>query len=108
MKKILLSVLALYITFIAFSQSYDWGKTLGNETAEIVTGCAADALGNIYLTGYFRDTVDFNPGTGVFNLISNGSSDDVFVVKLDSSGQFLWAKNFGGSSNDVGFAVTTP
>lgn len=107
MKKIILSSIAVCLASLGFTQNYNWGKTFGNKTAEIVTGCAADVYGNIYVTGYFRDTVDFDPGAGVFNLISNGPFDDVFVVKLDISGQFVWAKNFGGTSTDAAFAITT-
>src|SRR5690606_28763621 len=52
-------------------------------------------------------TVDFDPGIGVFNLTSNGSSD-VFIQKLDVSGNFLWAKSFGGgpSSSAAAFSIT--
>jgi hypothetical protein len=107
MKKLILSICIVFLTTIVFSQSFNWGKTFGGNNNETITGCATDEEANIYLTGYFRDTVDFDPGSGVFNLISNGPSDDVFIVKLDSSGQFLWAKNFGGTSTDAAFAITT-
>lgn len=54
----------------------------------------ADPLGNIYFTGIFSGTVDFDPGPGVFNMTAVGT--DVFVSKLDGSGNFLWATHFGG------------
>lgn len=107
MKKIILSAIIICLALYGFTQNYNWGKTLGGKAAEVVTGCAADVNGNIYVTGYFRDTVDFDPGAGVFNLISNGSFDDVFVLKLDLNGQFVWAKKFGGASTDAAFAITT-
>jgi hypothetical protein len=57
---------------------------------------AVDSSGNAYTTGHFSGTVDFDPGPGTTNLTSVGTSDnDVFVSKLDSSGNLVWAKNFG-------------
>ena len=57
---------------------------------------AVDSSGNVYTPGDFSDTVDFDPGAGTANLTSNGS-EDVFVSKVDSSGNYVWAKSFGGS-----------
>ena len=63
------------------------------------TSIAVDSSGNVYTTGYFEGTVDFNPRAGTFNLTSAGGSD-IFVSKLDSSGNFVWAKNMGGVYDD--------
>ncbi|MCH2420088.1 MAG: hypothetical protein MK181_09770, partial [Acidimicrobiales bacterium] len=62
---------------------------------------AVDSSGNVYTAGSFSGTVDFDPGAGTANLSSNGS-EDVFVSKLDSSGNYVWAKNFGVPGPDYG------
>ncbi len=67
---------------------------------------AVDASGNIFTTGAFTGTADFNPGTGVHNLTSAGSSD-VYVSKLNSGGNFVWAARMGGSGIDGVHAITT-
>jgi hypothetical protein len=65
---------------------------------------AIDISGNIYLTGYFSDTTDFDPGVSTYNLISKGAND-AFILKLSATGNFLWAKQFGGLNNDEGKSV---
>jgi len=58
-----------------------------------------DKSGNIFIAGSFTDTADFDPGIGTMNLISAGSYD-IFLLKLDSSGNMLWVKQIGGISED--------
>ncbi|MCK6692396.1 MAG: SBBP repeat-containing protein, partial [Thermoanaerobaculia bacterium] len=65
---------------------------------------AIDALGNICVTGWFWGNADFDPGQEVSALLSAGGSD-VFVVKLDSNGNFRWAKKMGGSGDDEGNSI---
>ena len=60
-----------------------------------------DEEGNTYITGDFTGTVDFDPGEAVYELTSNGMND-LFVMKLDSNGNLLWAKNIGGWYEDFG------
>ena len=51
---------------------------------------------NIYITGFFTDTVDFDADTsGIFNLPVFNSNAGNFITKLDSSGKFIWAKEMG-------------
>lgn len=55
--------------------------------------------------GYFTDTIDFDPGLGVQNLVSNGGFD-VFILKLDPSANFLWIRQMGGILDDFSTAIT--
>jgi hypothetical protein len=55
---------------------------------------------NIYACGYFSGTVDFNPDRKLkYNLTSYGNQD-AFILKLNESGGFVWAKQVGGTAND--------
>jgi len=58
-----------------------------------------DNDGNIFISGYFEGTVDFDPGIQTANLTSNGT-DDIFLAKCDSIGNYLWAKQLGKSQSD--------
>jgi hypothetical protein len=62
-------------------------------------GLAVDAAGNVYVSGWFFATVDFDPGSGNDTHPSNGQHD-AFLSQFDSSGNFQWAKTWGGSGND--------
>jgi len=60
--------------------------------------------GSVYTVGRFNHTVDFDPGPGTCNLTSAGYSD-IFVSKLDSAGSFLWARRMGGADSDGGYGI---
>jgi len=89
---------------------YQWHKSFGSGATSDEHDVGIDriwvsATGDIYLTGEFTGTMDADPGTGVANLVTSGSPDDhndMFVVKLNSSGSYLWAKKFGGNNDDSG------
>jgi len=82
------------------SQSY-FAVTFGGTNNNQGEGIAVDSSGNIYITGYFYETVDFGGG----NVTSAGSAD-IFVLKLNSSGTFQWVNTYGGTSADVGEGIT--
>ena len=82
-----------------------WAKRIGGTSGEIGQDLALDSSGNIYATGSFYGTVDFDPGLSTTNLSASGFNDDIFILKLDTAGVFSWAKKMGGSGNDVGNAI---
>ncbi len=75
-KKVKLLLNTLLIVSAIFSQAqaqnFVWAKSMGGTGLEFGTSTAVDGLGNVYTTGYFNNTVDFDPGVGVFNLTSAG------------------------------------
>jgi len=80
--------------------------TFGGTQHDSAHGIAVDSSGNIYTTGRFRDTVDFDPGAGTANLTSNGGDSDIYVSKLDSSGSYVWAKSFGTTNCcEIGYGI---
>src|SRR5688572_18546204 len=89
-----------------FSQSPNWlwAKAKGGIGNDFGQGVAIDVAGNVYTLGSFNGTSDFDPGIGVFNLTPAGFYD-IFISKLDASGNFIWAKRIGGTSFDYGQAI---
>lgn len=96
----------IFVSKLSSSGNFIWAKAMGGTITDEGHGIAADAGGNVYTTGSFRGTADFDPGAGVSNL-NSGAFPAVFVSKLDASGNFVWAKAMGGSSgNDFGRAIS--
>jgi hypothetical protein len=110
MKKLSMIVLATLFANFLYSQDFIWAKAMGGsnvQAPESAKSSSVDAAGNIYTTGAFGGTVDFDPGGGVFNMGCNGcqaccNPEDIFITKLDASGNFIWAKQIGGTGADGG------
>lgn len=83
-----------------------WARSYGGASTDGVNYSLVDNEGNLYLTGGISSNCDYDPGTGVFNLSNGGSGNDFYILKLDSSGNFIWAKAMtSGSSNSTARAM---
>ena len=83
-----------------------WAGAIGSTSDDIARSIAVDADGNTYITGLFEGSVDFDPGEGTFILSTGIIDHDIFIQKLNSNGDFLWAKDMGGpSNNDHGSSI---
>jgi hypothetical protein len=116
MKKIFFFLNFIVLTILSNAQSpgFQWAKSMGGPGSyNLGKAIVVDSSGNVYTTGNFTGTVDFDPSSGVYNLTADASMgtsyDDVFISKIDSSGNFLWAKRIGGSGYDhsSGMAIDT-
>lgn len=105
---LIIGILVCHFSIIIKSQSVklDWAKSILSSTKssssprDVVT----DGNNNVFVIGDFYGTVDFDPGIGIFNLTSNGAGD-AFIQKLDSNGNFIWAKSWGGKKWDVNNSI---
>lgn len=98
-----------YLLQLNADGDFNWVDTW-SFTFEPYSPVATDDYGNFYLTGYFRDTTDFDPGHLVYELVSinslNGYTKDAFILKLNNNGQFDWVENFVGSSDEMGHSIS--
>lgn len=88
---ILLLRFVLCSGLIAQNPTYEWTHVFGQELSDLGVSTASDHSGNVYVAGQINDTIDFDPGVGVYNLEGNYSTD-VFIAKYDPSGNFIWAR----------------
>lgn len=84
-----------------------WAKSIGGSNLDQVNNLAVDKDGNVIIGASFSSSsIDCNPGAGVFTVLSNGG-EDALVVKLDTDGNFVWAKSVGGGNTDRGHVITS-
>jgi hypothetical protein len=80
-----------------------WVVKQGGGDADAASSLALDNSGNLIMTGSFRGTGTF--GTG--NTFGSNGIDDIFISKLDPSGNVIWSKRAGGTDQDVAFSIAT-
>jgi hypothetical protein len=93
-----------YLSSFDSSGDFIWARTWGGVDEDQAWSVAIDTSGNACVTGKFRDTVDFDPGSGVDDYTSNGSWD-VYLTKFDSGGDFIWARTWGGADEERAWSV---
>jgi len=85
----------VFVAKMDASGNWLWSTNAGGSDSEFCLGIAIDDNGNSYVTGYFWGIATF----GSSSLISSGGHD-VFVAKMDTTGNWLWAAQAGGSDSD--------
>ena len=83
----------IFVVKLDSDGSFQWVYTAGGSGNDRPFDIVTDSSGNSYITGAFNNTVNFGSG----NVTSAGNSDDIFVVKLDSDGNFQWVYTAGGT-----------
>lgn len=94
---------SIFVVKLNTSGNLVWAKNfLSASTFLSASYCLdIDAMNNVYSTGFFTGTVDFDPGPGVSNLVSNGDND-IYISKLDANGNFVFVKQIGSIGSDMG------
>lgn len=91
-----------YLLRLDPSGNYSWAFSLGSHGPDRVNKIAIDGAKNIYIGGMLADTVDVDPGPGVYNLIASGNSyPDMFVARYNIVGQLIWAKIINGPGSEA-------
>ena len=87
----------------AQTPNWQWAKSAGGTGSAFGLIVSTDAIGNVFMTGYFKSpTITFGTTT-----LTNAGSNDVFIVKYDATGNVLWAKSVGGAYDERGQSVST-
>ncbi len=92
----------IFITGIDTNGNWLWTNRAGGPTTDMGYGISANAEGTCYVTGSYVGNASF----GDTNLTSSGSSD-IFVAKIDSDSDWLWAFSAGGTGSDTGNGIAT-
>ncbi len=93
-----------FLSYFDSSGNFQWADTWGGTAWDCGNSVAVDGYNCAYVTGEFQGTVDFDPGSEIDNHISNGKSD-AFLSKIDPTGSYVGANNWGGTDSDEGVDV---
>lgn len=97
------AVLLMCASIEAQPLAFDWVR---QSSYVDITAITTDNSGNLYTTGIFIGSVDFDPGTGL-DTFSDAGDGDIFISKMAPNGHLLWVKHFGGFSYDQGNGLVT-
>ena len=78
-----------------------WLRSFGGPMNDIGHGLAVNDAGNVYVAGWFADTIKFSGGD---TIVSAGGSD-IYCSAWDTEGNFLWARRAGMSGVEYGYKV---
>jgi hypothetical protein len=82
-----------------YDTAFQWAFQIGGSGDDRIAGIAVDGDGNPYVTGYFAETISLGTGAARQTLASAGG-EDIFVAKLNTAGELLWAMRIGGPEDD--------
>ncbi len=89
------------IAKISPNGSWMWAVRAGGTSADRGWAVTVDTAGNVYTVGAFSDTATFGPIT----LVASGGSY-MYLAKLDTNGNWLWAYQVGGGISDAVYGVS--
>ncbi|MCX6351308.1 MAG: SBBP repeat-containing protein [Bacteroidetes bacterium] len=96
----------IFIEKLDSGGNFIWAKKIGGYYYDFGRDINIDKDANVYLTGGFTATVDFDPDTSTYNLTAKNSSG-AYIEKIDSSGKFIWARVIGANNYDEGYSIST-
>ncbi len=76
-------------------------KSFGSIKDDHVQGLTLNKNGDVIITGYYEDTINFGGG-----ILNNFGENDIFLSKFSNNLEYIWAKGFGSAEDDDGIAVT--
>lgn len=89
-----------------------WTKTLGSGRKINGNSIAVDLTGGVYIAGVFNgENLDFNLNTQKDSLLTSEKAtpslftDDIFILKLNETGDFKWVRKIGSTSSDAALSI---
>lgn len=90
----------VFVAKLDAAGNYLWAAQAGGTLYDEVTSIAVDGAGDVYITGYF-ESYSMSFGVAGQRLFNSSAGQEAYVAKLDGkTGQWLWAKRFGGLRDD--------
>jgi hypothetical protein len=85
----------IYLAKLSSDGNHVWSKRFGDDNVQNARGLAIDTAGNVLLTGFFQNDVNFGGAT-----LTSAGLYDIFLAKFNSDGMHLWSRRFGDAGAD--------
>ena len=92
----------IFVTKYDSSGLNQWRRYVGNNYGISPTGIAADSSGNVYVTGYYNDTLIWGGAT-----LASLGYQNIFTAQYNASGSVMWEKSAGGNYVDQSNGIST-
>lgn len=89
------------LTLLSYSQNFKWAIGSGSSQFDYSTDIKTDISGNIFMTGIFSGSMNFD-SAGITKTLNTTGSRDLFLVKYNCKRVYQWAIRVGGTSNEGG------
>lgn len=93
----------IFVLKLTSNGDYAWAHKFGSSLPDEGVATCFDPNGNVFVTGFYQETVDFNPGNSTNNFTA--ISYDIFILKLDANGNYVWNIDLGSNPAEQGRAI---
>lgn len=90
----------IFVAHYSSTGALQWVQGAGGLTDDLGWDVAADATGNVFVSGFYADSASF-----AGNDVTSNGANDIFVARYNVLGNFIWVRSAGGTSNDQGVGV---
>lgn len=99
----------VYVAKLNPTGVFEWAVSYGGNDIDLPSGIAIDAQANLIVTGQFKGAGVFgnNQFNSVINPLTNEASYDIFILKINSTGNLQWAKHGQAKNDDRGLQAAT-
>ena len=92
-----------YFAKLNVEGGFEWARHVGNNSKDKAWGVAAGPDDSVAVIGEFSKIMDMDPGSGVDE--HTADINDVYLIKLDSDGNYEWGRHIQGPGIEFGRAV---
>ncbi len=99
---------AAFITKFDTDGTYQWSRIIDSANVEQGRGVACDSTGGVYFTGVYTGTPTLRTENGniLKTLPASVFESSAFVVKIDTSGNYIWTRLIDSQGIDNSTSVT--
>lgn len=88
-----------FVLMLDANGDFVWAESIGGGNIEVGLDAVFDSQNNLFIMGNYTSwEVDFDPGIGT-QILSGDGIGYTFLLKLTSSGQFIWVKSYAATNH---------